>query len=169
MQTDATELEVTARPMPEGSCVTDEVMNEIANALVVKENPAAESDTQMKVADEVDNLSSIGSDGGIYTKAVATYADDQPWIAGTTSELDFTGWSPSVDPTQCMWRAWFIPNAAETGIEVKKDPSDTAFVRPSLEISSITKDHIKVKMYNLTLDAQVYVRIEQSPLPPEQA
>lgn len=169
MQTDATELEVTTRPMPEGSCITDEVMTEIANALVVKENPIVESDTQMKVADETDNLSSIGSDGGIYTKSVAVYADDQPWVEGVTSELDFTGWSPSVDPTQCMWHAWFIPNTAETGTEVKKEPSGTAFIRPSLEVTSITNDHIKVKMYNLTLDAQVYFRIEQVPLPPDQA
>jgi hypothetical protein len=169
MPIDATELEVTYRSPPEGSCITAEVMREIADNLVVKENPQGESTTQMQVADEVDNLSSIGSDGGIYTKAVSVYSDDQPWVEGTTSELVFTGWLPSIDPTQCMWHAWFIPNEAETGIEVKKEPSDTAFIRPTLEIKSVTATKITVKMYNLTLDAQVYLRIEQIPLPPEQA
>jgi len=171
---DATrELPIQIRIPRLGSCWTEAQINELTRLLYVQlPDQTQQSNSLTPIGKEIDNLARLDTDLAVYVPAVAAYQDTQQWIAGTTTELVFTGWSSPIDPTSRYCAALIYPiySPVESGFLVRNAAgSGTVAIRPTLEITSVSSSEIRVKLYQNTSDAAITVRLTQNPLPPQQA
>lgn len=168
-----TQLPIQARTPRMGSCWTDQQITELTQLLYVQENPPNEGDIPtVQVSKNPLNLAQLDADFDIYVPSVQVYGDNQPWLVATPAEISFTGWPATIDPTSkyCAVSIEAIYSASETGT-LAKDPAGTGTVtiRPTREVTEISATRIKVKVYNAKFDVAIYVRLIQSPIPPQQA
>lgn len=174
INTDSTSQLPIAQRMPRlGSCWTEAQITELTQLLYVQLPQENSGDVpQVQVSQNAQNLAQLDADFKLYVPAVQTYNESLPWLVATPSEVIFTGWASTIDPTSsyCAVQIEAVYSAAETGT-LAKDPAGTGTVaiRPTREVTEISPTRIKVKVFNAKFDAAIYVRLIMNPIPPQQA
>jgi hypothetical protein len=166
-----TRIKVNVSKLAPGSCFTDEQVAELSRILSV-EIPVVESGTaSVELSKEANGLASYDALGAILVPGATVFGTSSVWLVGTTIEMTFEGWNPIIDPTSkyCVPVIYPIYQSSDGGIDVQGDPNGTRQIRPSMEITQITATSIKLKLFNVSRDTTVYIRLLMLPIPPQKA
>ena len=166
-----TRVKVDVAKLAPGSCFTEEQLAELSRILSV-EVPLQETGTStVALSQEANGMASYDALGAILVPGVSAFSASQVWIIGTTSELTFEGWGQAIDPSDkyCSVMIYPVFQSSDGGIDVKGDPSGTRQIRPSMEITQVSSTAIKVKLFNVSRDTTVYLRLVMHPIPPQKA
>lgn len=162
----AKQLKVSFRTPREGSCLTREIVQELASLLEIT-LPTSTSDAPC-ISEDAGNLAQLDAQNCLLVPATSIYTEEKTWSASAASDLDFTAFSSQqFDATTCFFSCHIFPDPDEPGEEVKAEPSGTEFIRPSYEIRELSADKITIRVHNATSDLRVQIRLLKLPVPPE--
>lgn len=164
-------LAISVAGITPGSCFSDAQLAELRRILSVEIPDTEAVASTANISQEQNSLTQLDSAGGIMVAGVLVFGTSITWVAATSTELTFEGWDPRIDPTSnyCSVMLYPVYSSSDGGIEVKGEPSGTQKIRPTMEITEIKGSAIKVKLVNASRDANVYLRLIMSPIPPNKA
>jgi hypothetical protein len=166
------ELDVSFRPAPPGACFTDEQLAQLASMLVVKlPQSALEGQSSPCASKDANNIASIDADNCLLVPAAEIYRAEETWDADAPStNVEFTTFADlGFDATTCMLAVHIYLGSTETGTEVQKQPSGSAFIRPNYEIVERSASKIEIAIKNAEQDVRVEIELLKLPLPVESA
>jgi hypothetical protein len=162
-------LEFKVVPPREGSCLTLELLQEIAASFRIQMPPAAAGDGACLSTDQ-NNIARPDGLGCILVPAARLYREEQTWDASTEEDLTFDAFEgEGYNALTCMLAIHIYPDSGETGVEVKAEPSGTAFIRPTAEIVARTADAITIAVKNALSDVRVEIELLEIPIPQQAA
>lgn len=166
-----TRIKVDVAKLAPGSCFTEEQLAELKRILSVEIPSTEQGSATVALSQEPNGLASFDSVGGVLVPGVSAFSDSQVWISGTTTELTFDGWVAPIDPSSkyCAMMIHPIFQSSDGGIDVQGQPTGTKQIRPTMELTQISAAVIKLKLFNVSRDTTVYLRLVMSPIPPQKA
>lgn len=161
-------LDISFAEPREGSCLTPEMLAELAGLLRIK-LPTSGSSSSICTSKDTNNLAQLDAQNCILVPAAKIYREEQTWDVSSATDLDFEDFAASgFDATTCKLSVHMYLDSAETGIEVKKEPTGTAFIRPNFEIKERSAGKITIGVQNATSDVRIEIELLQLPVPPQQ-
>lgn len=166
----AKRLTVRIREPRQGSCLTPALIAELAELIEVTESEASsDGGSGACVSKDPNNLATLDAQNCILVPAAKLYIEDGTWAVSPGTEIEFNGFTgEGIDPTKCLFSCYLFLDSAETGIEVKKEPTGTAFIRPNYEITVFTAAAIKIQVHNATRDARLQIQLLSLPVAQQQ-
>lgn len=162
-------LKISFRQPRPGSCLTPEVLEELADLIDVQLPDDATTDAP-PISKDSNNIAQLDPQNAILVPGAKLYVEEQVWQAGNPVDLEFTEFAnQQIDATTCMFSCYIILDTAEAGAPVKGEPSGTVTVRPNFEVKSLAAAKIVIAMKNAQSDVTVRIHLLQLPIPPEQA
>lgn len=167
----AKRLNVRIREPRPGSCLTPALIAELAELIEVTTSEAAEEGgSGICVSKDPNNLATLDPQNCLLVPAAKIYIEDGSWQASSGTEVEFNGFTQQgIDPTKCMFSCYIFLDSAETGVEVKKEPTGTAFIRPNYEITEFSSTKIKITVKNATRDVRIQIQLLSLPVAQQQA
>lgn len=164
----ANRLKVRIRDPRPGSCITPALAQEFAELIEVTLSEAA-AGSGMCVSKDSNNIASLDPQNCLLVPSAKLYIEELTWDSASGSELEFTEFTTQgLDATKCMFSCYIFLDSAETGIEVKAEPTGTAFIRPNYEILELSASKIRIQMKNATRDVRVQIQLLSLPVPQQQ-
>lgn len=163
-------LNVRMRSPRQGSCLSPQLAKEIETSLEVSLKQSNNQTSVPLISNQVDNLASLDGDNGIYVPAGSLHTETQTWLAANPAKVTFKAFAANqIDATKALLSFYWIPGSAEAGTAVLKDPSGTATIRPTVEVSSVTSGVVEFQVYNATSDISITLQLFVPAIPPQQA
>jgi hypothetical protein len=160
-------LEIEFTEPREGSCLTRELLNELKGLIRIRDRRTATSGGAC-ISGDANNLARLDAQNCILVPGNVLYRESQTWSFSGGEELEFEEFAYQlIDATTCMLSVHIYHAADETGVEVQKQPTGSAFIWPSFEITERSAGKIKIDILNATKDVRVEIELLQLPLPPE--
>lgn len=151
----ANQLKVSFKSPPPGSCLTPELLSEIASLLVV-EFPGQNTQDGPCVSQQTNNLVSLDAENCIFVPGVDRYSDQEDFLSAAPSDITFTGWPESIDATVAIMQI--------TPLFAQSD-----FATAHYDVVSVAADKVVVRVGGATQDAAILFKLVQNPVPPVQS
>lgn len=160
----ANSLSVDFREPRAGSCLTKEMLAELATLIYVKA-PETTDGAGACTSKDPNNLASLDGEGCVLVPAAEMHQESQSWIVSSGDEVEFD--VPSgFDATQCFVSFWAIYASNETGTSVD---AGAAHIWPKPYMVSLTAAKVTLNIKNATQDATLWLQLLKVPTPPDQA
>lgn len=161
-------LDVSFAQPREGSCLTPELLAELAGLIRIK-LPTTGSAGASCVSKSSDNIATLDAENCILVPAAVLYTEEQTFDASSAADLIFDGFAEQgIDATTCFFGCFLLLDSTEAGKDAMGDPSGTVNVRPNYEIKALTASSITITVKNADSDVVVRIQLLQLPVPPEQ-
>lgn len=167
----AQRLEVSFKEPRAGSCLTKEVLAELAGLIEVKLPAAAISSSSAGfcISKDANNIAAFDGENCILVPGTVLHEEEDTWEASGGDDVVFTGFvEKGIDPKDCFLTVLMFLDSAETGTEVQADPSGTAFIRPSWELVERSASKVTVAVKNAVSDVRLVLQLLQPPTPQQQ-
>lgn len=172
VNTDAAKsLQVTFRAPRKGSCLTKEILAELASLIQVT-IAAGDAQAAPCVSNTPGNLASLDAEDCILVPGAKLYTEDQEFDASAPADITFDGFAAQgFDATTCF--IGMIPrwSSTEVGREFLTssgpDVKDTVF--PTWRYKSITASGVVISVEGATEDATFTLQLLQLPVANETA
>jgi len=157
-------------PTP-GSCLTKELLQELASLLVVKLGSITQK-VEVPVSTDTNNLASLDAANAILVPAVVVYSDTKTVPAIGPYELVFSGWPSEIDGTVGFLE--IVLYSTNPGVAAATGSGVTAVnIQPRYKVTERTATSITVVVLNMKSSdangATVTFRLAQLPIPPTQS
>lgn len=157
-------LSVKFRTPRPGSCLTPEIVAELASLIYVEKPPASTTQGAC-VSKDPNNLASLDGETCILVPAAELSEQSESWTVAGGDEVEFD--VPSgFDATQCLLSFWAVYASNETGTSVD---AGAAHIWPTVYLVERTAATVTLNIKNATQDATIYLQLLKVPTPPEQA
>lgn len=168
----ANSLIVAFKNPRKGSCLTKELLAELASLLTVTINPTVTDQSPPCVSADPNNLASLDAESCLLVPAVVEYSEDQDWDSGAPADVVFDGFvSLGIDGATAPFVVTPRWSTSETGLKVVVGPllTDTGFSAPSWSFKERSTNKIVLKVWNATQDATFTLQLLKFPVAPATA
>lgn len=151
----ASQLTVSFKAPPAGSCITQAFLNELASLLVITQGPAnVQGGTCVSV--QANNLISLDAENCVFAPGVDRFEDQQDLLFSAPADLTFNGWPASIDATVAQMTITPLLSPADFGVA-------------SVDVVSRAADKVVIRVTGATANATVQFQLVQNPVPPVQS
>lgn len=165
----ANRLKISFRKPREGSCLTPELLEELADLIDVQLPAGSTAGGNACVAADANNIASLDAQNCILVPKAILHTEEQTFDVTSGAALDFEDHAElGLDATACFFACNIFMDSAEAGKDVQGDPSGTENIRPNFEIVTFTAGKITITVKNASSDVRVRIQLLQVPVPPEQ-
>lgn len=163
-------LDVSFAPPREGSCITPELLAELAQLIRIKLPDAAGASGGACVSKDTNNIATLDPQNCILVPGARLYTEEQVWDSGSATDLDFEDFAEQgIDATTCFFGCYIIPDSTEAGKPVLASPGPGAeSLRPNWELVTLSASKITITVKNAASDVTVRIQLLQLPVPPVQ-
>lgn len=164
-------LDVSFAQPREGSCLSLELLAELAQLIRIKLPAAASPSGGACVSNDPNNIATLDPQNCILVPGAKLYTEEQTWDVASGTDLDFEDFKDQgIDATTCFFACYILVDSAEAGKPVLRSPGPGAEnIRPNFEIKTFTASKITITVKNAASDVTVRVQLLQLPVPPVQA
>lgn len=157
------QLEVTFGTPREGSCLSLELLQELASLIRIQLPAAGKGDVICLAADQ-NNIASLNAENCLLVPAAKIYTEEQTWDAGAAEDVVFEAFqAEGIDATACFFGCVLLLDSAEAG-----KTADGENIRPNFEVVELSRDKIIIAVKNASSDVVVRIQLLQVPIPAEQ-
>lgn len=103
----ANQLVIDFAPSPEGSCVSDALLAEIARRMRITIPQNAVESSVPCISKQSNNLATLDAQKCLFVAAGNVFRDQKDWLVATPAAIEFSGWPSTMDPTSDPF--FFIP------------------------------------------------------------
>lgn len=163
-------LDVSFAEPREGSCLSAELLAELAQLIRIKLPDSGGASGVACTSKDPNNLATLDPQDCILVPAATLYTEEQTWDVASGDNLDFEAFKDQgIDATTCFFACYLLVDSAEAGKPVLKSPGPGAEdIRPNYEIVTFSASKITIAVKNAASDVVVRIQLLQLPVPPLQ-